>query len=86
MGMVHHRIMMTRDDRSAVIVRLRRHHRLLAAFLEAADKVGRRRMAICETPKRFDVEAAGLAQVEPSAAPFAFRRTNLTVWSGQLSF
>jgi hypothetical protein len=81
---VHHHIMMTRDDKSAVILGLRKHHGLLAAFLEAADKIDHKRMVIGETPKLVNVEtcqastAPQLPQVGPSAvSAFALRRANL---------
>ena len=76
--------MMTRDDKSAVILGLRKHHRLLAAFLEAADKIDHKRMVIGEMPKLVNVEtrqastAPQLPQVGPSAvSAFALRRANL---------
>jgi hypothetical protein len=58
--------MRNRDDMSAVIEGLQRDHALLAAFLEATDKIDwqalHRRVAISQAP-------------EPS--PFVFRRANL---------
>ena len=76
--------MMTCDDKSAVILGLRKHHRLLAAFLEAADKIDHKRMVIGEMPKLVNVEtrqastATQLPQVGPSAvSAFAPRRANL---------
>jgi hypothetical protein len=80
---VHHHIIMTRDDKSAVILGLRKHHGLLAAFLEAADKIDHKRMVIGEMPKLVNVEtrqstAPQLPQVGPSAvSAFALRRVNL---------
>src|SRR5215472_2975916 len=76
--------MMTRDDKSAVILGLRKRHRLLAAFLEAADKLDHRRTAIGEMPKLVDVEPCqastppALPQLAPSPfLAFALRRANL---------
>jgi hypothetical protein len=78
--------MMTRDDKSVVIVGLRKRHGLLAAFLEAADKIGYKRVAIGEMPKLVNVEtheastAPELPQDGPSTSPisvFALRRANL---------
>jgi hypothetical protein len=76
--------MMTCDDKSAVILGLRKHHGLLAAFLEAADKIDHKRMVIGEMPKLVNVEtrqastAPQLPQVGPSAVSvFALRRANL---------
>ena len=77
--------MTTCDDKSAVILDLRKNHGLLAAFLEAADKIDQKRMVIGETPKLVDVEtcqastATQLSQAGPSAvSAFALRRANLT--------
>ena len=76
--------MMTRDDKSAVIFGLRKHHGLLAAFLEAVDKIDHKRMVIGEMPKLVKVKtrqastAPQLPQIGPSAvSTFALRRTNL---------
>jgi hypothetical protein len=81
---VHHHLMMTRDDKSAVILGLRKHHGLLAAFLEAADKIDHKRMVIGEMPKLVNVKtrqastAPQLPQVGPSpVSAFALRRANL---------
>lgn len=82
--------MKNRDDMGAVIKGLNKDHGLLAAFLEAADKIDwralNRRTGIAVTPKPVNVEAHEAAtvpvlpQVEPprpSPAPFVFRRANL---------
>jgi hypothetical protein len=77
--------MKTRDDKSAVIVGLRKHHGLLAAFLEAADKIDHKRIAIGEMPKSVNGEAqASPASELPQdgltkspASAFALRRANL---------
>jgi hypothetical protein len=82
--------MKNRDDMSAVIEALHKDHRLLAAFLEATDKIDwrplHRQVAICETPKPVNLETfeASTAPVLPEAgpqkslvSPFAFRRANL---------
>ena len=82
--------MKSRDDMSAVIKGLHKDHRLLAAFLEAIDKVDWRplhkRAAIGEAPEPVNLEAfptspvQALPEVEPlksPASPFAFRRANL---------
>jgi hypothetical protein len=81
---VHHPIMMTRDDKSAVTLDLRKHHGLLAAFLEAAAKIDHKRIVIGEMPKLVNVETRQasttpqLPQVGPSAvSAFALRRVNL---------
>jgi hypothetical protein len=81
---VHHHLMMTRDDKSAVILRLRKRHGLLADFLEAALKIDHQRMVIGEMPKLVAPDsgqastAPQLPQVAPSSiSPFAFRRANL---------
>ena len=82
--------MMTRDDKSAVILGLRKHHGLLAAFLEAADKIDHKRMVIGEMPKLVNVKtrqastAPQLPQVGPSpVSAFALRRTNLVALEGK---
>ncbi len=82
--------MKTRDDMSAVIEGLQKDHRLLAAFLEATDKIDwrplHRRVAIGETAKLVNLETleASTAPVLPQVgspkspvSPFAFRRANL---------
>jgi hypothetical protein len=76
--------MMTRDDKSAVILSLRKRHGLLADFLEATLKIDHKRMAIGELPQIVSLElhqastAPRLPQVGPSpVSAFAFRRANL---------
>jgi len=53
--------MKTRDNMSAVIEGLQREHGLLAAYLEATDKIDwralHRRVVIAETPNPVNVEA-----------------------------
>ncbi|WP_167558739.1 hypothetical protein [Bradyrhizobium canariense] len=75
---------MTRDDKSAVILGLRKHHGLLAAFLEATNKIDHKQVA-GEMPKLVNMEAHtppaselpedGHAKSPVSA--FALRRANL---------
>jgi hypothetical protein len=52
--LAHHRAMKTRDNMRAVIEGLQRDHGLLAAYLEATDKIDwralRERVAITEAP------------------------------------
>ena len=60
--LAHHHVMKTRDNMSAVIEGLQREHGLLlAAYLEATDKIDWRalhkRVVIGETPKPVNVEA-----------------------------
>jgi hypothetical protein len=78
--------MKSRDDISAVIKGLHKDHGLLAAFLEATDKVDWRplhkQMAIAETATPVNLEASlealqASAVPKAAAAPFAFRRANL---------
>ena len=79
--------MKTRDNMSAVIEGLQREQGVLAAYLEATDKIDWRalhkRVAIAETPKPVNVEshrvsaAPRLPEVVPSTSPFIFRRANL---------
>jgi len=68
--------MRTRDNISAVIKSLKRDHGLLAAYLEATDKIDWRTfdepMVIGETPKPVNVEAG-----QASSSPFVFGRANL---------
>ena len=68
--------MRTRDNISAVIKSLKRDHGLLAAYLEATDKIDWQAfdepMAIGETPKSVNVEAG-----QASSSPFVFGRANL---------
>ena len=75
---------MARDDKSAVIFGLRKHHGLLAAFLEAADKIDHKQMVIGEMPKLINVTtrqgstAPQLPRLGPSpVSAFALRRSNL---------
>jgi hypothetical protein len=67
--LAHHHVMKTRDNMSALIKGLQTQHGLLAAYLEATDKIDRRalhqRAVIAETPE------------VPSTSPFVFRRANL---------
>ena len=76
--------MKTRDNMSAVIEGLQREQGLLAAYLEATDKIDWRalhkRVVIAETPNAevHQVSAAPqLPEVVPSTSPFVFRRANL---------
>jgi hypothetical protein len=62
--------MRTRDNVSAVIKSLKRDQGLLAAYLEATDKIDWR--ALRETPKSVNVEAG-----QASSSPFVFGRANL---------
>jgi hypothetical protein len=81
--------MRTRDNMGAVIEGLQREHGLLAAYLEATDKIDWRALhkpvMIAETPEPVDVEAhhgsaePQLSEVAPSTSPFVFRRANLRV-------
>ena len=74
--------MKTRDNMNAVIEGLQRKHGLLAAYLEATDKIDWR-ARVAETPKLVNVEAhqvsaaPQLPEVVPSTSPFVFRRANL---------
>ena len=85
--------MKTRGNMSAVIDGLQREHGLLAAYLEATDKIGWRAlhkpMVITETPKPVSVEAhqvsaaPQLPEVVPPTSPFVLRRANLVrTWPG----
>jgi hypothetical protein len=80
--------MKIRDNMRAVIEDLQKDHGLLAACLEATDKIDWRalhkRVLIGEAPKPANVEAhqaftaPQLPEVAaPSTSPFVFRRTNL---------
>ena len=79
--------MMIRDNMSAVIEGLQNDHSLLAAYLEATDKIDwraalRKRVVTGETPKPVNVEAppASTAPQLPEVVPstsFMFRRANL---------
>jgi hypothetical protein len=77
--------MRNRDDMNAVIEGLQRDHALLAAFLEATDKIDwralHRRVAIGETPVNVEAHrvsaAPQLPEAVPSTSPFVLRRANL---------
>jgi hypothetical protein len=79
--------MKIRDNMSAVIEGLQKDHRLLAAYLEATDKIDWRalhkRVVIGVAPEPANLEAhqvsttPQLPEVVPSKSPFVFRRTNL---------
>ena len=78
--------MKIRDNMSAVIAGLQKDHFLLAAFLEATDKIDWRalnkQVVIRRTPEPANVEAPqiSIAPALPDAAPsasFTFRRANL---------
>jgi hypothetical protein len=79
--------MKIRGNMSAVIKGLQKDNGLLAAYLEATDKIDwqalRKRVLIRETPKPADLEAdqastaPQLSEVVPSASPFVFRRANV---------
>jgi hypothetical protein len=86
----HHHTMKTRDNTSAVIEGLQRDHGLLAAYLEATDRIDwqalNRRVMIGEPPKPSNVEthqasstALQLPEVASSTtSTFVLRRANLT--------
>jgi predicted DNA-binding transcriptional regulator YafY len=75
---VHHHLMMTRDDKSAVILGLRKHHGLLAAFLEAADKIDHKLPKLVNVKTRQASTAPQSPQVGKSpVSAFALRRANL---------
>jgi hypothetical protein len=85
-------VMKNRGNMSAVIDGLQKEHGLLAAYLEATDKIGWRAlhkpMAITETPKPVGLEAhqvsaaQQLPEVVPPTSPFVLRRANLVlIWS-----
>jgi hypothetical protein len=79
--------MKTRDSMSGVIEALQRDHGLLAAYLEATDKIDWRavhkRVVIGEGPKAVSVEAdrastaPQLPEVVPSTSPFCLSAANL---------
>ncbi len=79
--------MKIRDNMSAVIECLQKDHGLLAAYLEATDRIDWRalnkRVSLGETPKPVNAgadqvpTAPQLSEVVPSASTFVFRRTNL---------
>jgi hypothetical protein len=81
--------MKTRDNMSAVIEGMQRDHGLLAAYLEATERIDwralHRRVVVDEPPKPSNVEAlqaSSTALQLPEVAPlttsaFVFRRPNL---------
>lgn len=75
--------MKNRHDMNAVSEGLRSKHGLLAAFLEATDKIDwrvlQRRAPIGEMPGPINMEAHQQVSITPKSdiAPFAFRRANL---------
>jgi hypothetical protein len=87
----HHHAMKTRDNMSAVIEGLQRDHGLLAAYLEATDRIDWRalhkhkRVVIGEPPKPSNVEAHQASSTAPhlpevvplTTSAFVFRRANL---------
>ena len=81
----HHHAMKTRDNMSAVIEGLQRDHGLLAAYLEATDRIDWRalhkRVVIGEPPKpthQASSTAPQLPEVVPlTTSAFIFRRANL---------
>ena len=87
MTLAYHHVMKVSDSMSAVIEGLQKDHGLLAAYLEATDKIDWRALHTCvaigEAPKPAIVEAhqastaPQLPEVVPSTSPFVFRRTNL---------
>jgi len=97
--LAHHHVMKTRDNMTAVIEGLQRKQGLLAAYLEATDKIDWRalhkQVVIDETPKPVNVEAhlvstppqlpevPQLPKVVPSTSPFVFRRANLVRSRGE---
>jgi hypothetical protein len=87
MTLAYHHVMKIRDNMSAVIEGLQKDHGLLAAYLEASDKIDWRVLHTCvvigEAPKPASVEAdqastePQLPEVVPSTSSFVFRRANL---------
>lgn len=87
MTLAYHHAMKIRDNMSAVIEGLQKDHGLLAAYLEATDKIDWRALhqsaVIGVAPKPANVEAhqastaPQLPEVAPSTSPFVFRRSNL---------
>jgi hypothetical protein len=79
--------MKIRDNMSAVIESLQKDHGLLAAYLEATDKIDWRALqkgvVISEAPEPVNVEARPtpaapeLPEVVPSRPTFTYRRANL---------
>jgi hypothetical protein len=72
--------MRNREDISAVIEGLQTDHALLAAFLEATDKIDwralHRRVAIGQVSST-SIDLDTLRASIPQASPFVFRRANL---------
>jgi hypothetical protein len=85
MMLAYHHVMKIRDNMSAVIPGLQKDHGLLAAYLEATDKIDWRalhkRVLIAEAPANVEAHQASAApqlpEVVPSTSPFVFRRANL---------
>ena len=87
MTLAYHHVMKIRDNMSAVIEGLQKDHHLLAAYLEATDKIDWRalhkRVVIGAASEPANIEAhqastaPQLPEVVPSTSPFVFRRTNL---------
>ena len=79
--------MKSRDNTSAVIKALRKEHGLLAAFLEAGDKIDCRalsRRAATAKPINMEAPQASAAPISPQVAPLnpavsplIFQRANL---------
>jgi hypothetical protein len=94
MTLAYYQVMKIRDNMSAVIAGLQKDDCLLAAYLEATDKIDWRalhkRVLIGEAPKPGNVEAQAstapqLPEVVPPTSSFVFRRTNLLRVSGHLA-
>jgi hypothetical protein len=87
MTLAYQNVMKIGDNMSAVIEGLQKDHGLLAAYLEATDKIDWRalnkRVLIIETPAPANIEAhqvstaPQLPEVDPSTSPFVFRRANM---------
>ena len=87
MTLAYHHVMKVSDNMCAVIEGLQKDHGLLAAYLEATDKIDWRalhkRVLIGEVPKPANVEAhqaataPQLPELVPSTSPFLFRCANL---------
>jgi len=83
----HHNPMKIRDNMSTVIAGLQKDHFLLAAFLEATDKIDWRalhKQVVIREPAEPAIVAAEeaptapqLPDVGPSSTSFIFRRANL---------
>jgi hypothetical protein len=69
--LAHHHVMSNRDDMTGVIEGLQRDHVLLAAFLEATDKIDwralQRRVAIAPAPKPASADSFGRIRDFPPA-------------------